>query len=64
MFDQASVFFAFVLTFGFCQSADSAESVLGQLMAITKACGQDVQNLCAGAPHGGGEQCDVSGQIS
>ncbi len=50
MLHQARVFFAFVLTFGVCLNAMAAENVLGELMAISKACYQDVQTLCSGAP--------------
>jgi hypothetical protein len=49
MLHQVRAFFAFALTFGFCPNAISAENVLGKLMAISKACSQDVQTLCSGA---------------
>jgi hypothetical protein len=46
--------FAFAVTFGVYPATIQAETVLGELMAITKACGQDVQNLCSSAAPGGG----------
>ncbi len=54
MLHQARVFFVFALIFDFCLNATAAENVLGELMTISKACSQDAQTLCSGAPPGGG----------